>query len=197
VTITTAMIKELRERTNAGILDCKKALQATAGDQEKAIVYLREKGLAKAAKKAGRKTNEGIIEPYVHTGGRVVSLVELNCETDFVARTPEFKQLAHDLAMQVVATNPKYLTPEDIPEDVLEQEKAIYVAEYKNSGKPDHIIERIVQGRLEKYYAEVCLLKQPYIKENKQTVENLIRENIVRLGENIVLRRFVRYEVGA
>jgi len=197
LSISTDLIKELRLRTGAGVLDCKKALEATGGNTEQAVVYLREKGLAKAAKKAGRRTNEGIVEPYVHAGGRVASLVELNCETDFVARTPEFRQLAHDLAMQVVAANPQYLAPEDVPEEVLNQEKAIYLAEYQDSGKPEHIIEQIVEGRLQKYYAEVCLLKQPFIKENKQTVEELIYESIAKLGENIVLSRFVRYEIGA
>jgi len=196
LTITTEMIKELRKRTGAGILDCKKALEATSGDAEKAIVYLREKGLAKAAKKAGRQTNEGIIEPYVHTGGRVASLVELNCETDFVARTPEFKQLAHDLAMQVVAANPQYLNTDDVPQDVLDQESAIYMAEYRDSGKPEHILEKIVEGRLQKYYAEVCLLKQPFVKENTLTIEQLIQGAIAKLGENITLHRFVRYELG-
>ena len=196
MTVTTEMIKELRQRTGAGILDCKKALEATNGDAEKAIVHLREKGLAKAAKKAGRQTNEGIVEPYVHPGGRVGSLVELNCETDFVARTPEFKQLAHDLAMQIVAASPQYLKPEDVPQDVLDQEKAIYVAEYQDSGKPEHVLEKIAEGRLQKYYAEVCLLKQPFIKENKQTIEQLIQEAISKLGENIIIRRFARYELG-
>jgi len=194
--ITTEMIKELRQRTGAGVLDCKKALEATNGDAEKAIVYLREKGLAKAAKKAGRQTNEGIIEPYVHAGGRVASLVELNCETDFVARTTEFKQLAHDLAMQVVAANPQYLRPDDVPQDILDQERAIYMAEYQDSGKPEHVLEKIVEGRLQKYYAEVCLLKQPFIKENKLTIEQLVQGAIAKLGENITLRRFVRYELG-
>lgn len=195
--ITTEMVKELRQRTGAGILDCKNALEATGGDADKAVVYLREKGLAKAAKKHGRETNEGIIEPYVHAGGRVASLVELNCETDFVARTEEFHKLAHDIAMQVVATSPQYRVPEDIPEEVLAQEKAIYVAEFQDSGKPEHIIDRIVEGRLKKYYSDVCLLKQPFIRDSDKTVEELIQEHIAKLGENITVRRFVRFEIGA
>lgn len=194
--IATELIKELRQRTGAGVLDCKNALEATTGDIEKAVVYLREKGLAKAAKKSGRTTNEGLIEPYIHTGGRIAALVELNCETDFVARTEEFRALAHNIAMQVVASNPQYPAPEDVPTEVIDQEKAVYAAEFRDSGKPEHIIDRIIEGRLKKFFSEVCLFEQPFIRDGEKTVGELIQEHIAILGENIKLRRFVRYELG-
>jgi elongation factor Ts len=196
VEITTSMVKELREATGAGVLDCKKALEASGGDIEKARTYLREKGLAAAAKKADRETEEGLIEAYVHTGGRVGALIELNCETDFVARTEEFKALAHDLAMQIVAAKPLYLAPEDIPPEVLEEETNNYRAQARDAGKPDHIIERIVEGKLQKYYQEVCLMKQPFIKNDDLTVQDIITRMIAKLGENIVVRRFARFELG-
>ena len=194
--ITTSMIKELREATAAGILDCKKALEASGGDLEKAKAYLREKGLAAAVKKADRAAEEGLIEAYVHTGSRVGALIELNCETDFVARTEAFEALAHDLAMQIVATKPLYLTPEDIPLDVLEKEKDIYRVQAGDTGKPEDIIERIVEGKLQKYYQEVCLMKQPFIKDDELTVQDVLTETIAKLGENIVVRRFARFELG-
>ena len=194
--ITTSMIKELREATAAGVLDCKKALEASGGDLEKAKTYLREKGLAAVAKKADRAAEEGLIEAYIHTGSRAGALVELNCETDFVARTEAFKELAHDLAMQIVATKPLYLTPEDIPPDALEKEKAIYQTQARDMGKPERIIERIVEGKLQKYYQEVCLMKQPFIKDDELTVQDVLTETIAKLGENIVVRRFVRFELG-
>ncbi|MBC7223311.1 MAG: translation elongation factor Ts [Anaerolineae bacterium] len=194
--ITAAMVKELREKTGAGVLDCKNALAEAGGDIERAVEILREKGLADAAKRMGREANEGIIGSYVHAGSRVAALVELNCETDFVARTEEFQALAHDLAMQVVAARPLYLTPEDIPEEVLEREREIYRAQVADSGKPEHVIERIVQGKLEKFLDEVCLMRQPFIKDDSMTVEELIRQAIARLGENIVVRRFARLAVG-
>ena len=194
--ITTSMIKELREATAAGILDCKKALEASGGDLEKAKAYLREKGLAAAVKKADRAAEEGLIEAYVHTGSRVGALIELNCETDFVARTEAFEALAHDLAMQIVATKPLYLTPEDIPLDVLEKEKDIYRVQAGDTGKPEGIIERIVEGKLQKYYQEVCLMKQPFIKDDELTVQDVLTETIAKLGENIVVRRFARFELG-
>jgi elongation factor Ts len=196
VEITTSMVKELREATGAGVLDCKKALETSGGDIEKARTYLREKGLAAAAKKADRETEEGLIEAYVHTGGRVGALIELNCETDFVARTEEFKALAHDLAMQIVAAKPLYLAPEDIPPEVLEEETNNYRAQARDAGKPDHIIERIVEGKLQKYYQEVCLMKQPFIKNDDLTVQDIITRMIAKLGENIVVRRFARFELG-
>jgi len=194
--ITTDMIKELRARTGAGVLDCRNALQETNGDFDKAVELLRQKGLAVAAKKAGREAREGTIASYVHTGARVAALVEVNCETDFVARTPEFQQLAKDLAMQVVATRPLYVRPEDIPPEVIEREKESYRAQLADSGKPEHIIDRIIAGKLEKFYDEVCLLRQPFIKNEEITVQDLITDAIARLGENIVVRRFVRYELG-
>ena len=194
--ITTSMIKDLREATAAGVLDCKKALEASGGDLEKAKVYLREKGLAAAAKKATRAAEEGLIEAYIHTGGRVGALIELNCETDFVARTEAFEELAHDLALQVVAARPLYLAPEDIPPDVLEEEKNVYRVQARETGKPERIIERIVEGKLQKYYQEVCLMKQPFIKDDDLTVQDVLTEIIAKLGENIVVRRFVRFELG-
>lgn len=194
--ITTSMVKELREATGAGVLDCKKALEASAGDLEKAKAYLREKGLAAAAKKAGRVAKEGLIEAYVHTGGRVGALIELDCETDFVARTEEFKALAHDLAMQVVAAKPLYLAPEDIPPDVLEEEKNVYRAQARDAGKPEHIVERIVEGKLQKHFQEVCLMRQPFIKDDDLTVQDILTRTIAKLGENIVMRRFARFELG-
>lgn len=194
--ISAQMVKELRQTTGSGILDCKKALEHSDGDLDKAIEYLREKGLAKAASKAGRATKEGLIEAYVHAGSRVASLVELNCESDFVARTEEFKELAHNLAMQVVASRPQYVTPEDIPEEVLEQEKSIYRAQMAEEGKPPHIIDKIVEGKLNKFYEEVCLVNQPFIKDDDKTVEQLVLEMIAKLGENIVIKRFVRFELG-
>ncbi len=194
--ITANMVKELRAATGAGVLDCRNALQQTGGDFEKAIELLREKGLAAAAKKAGREAREGVIASYVHMGGRIAALVEVNCETDFVARTPEFQQLAKDLAMQVVAASPQYLSPEDVPEEVIEREKSVYRAQALDSGKPEHVIDRIVEGKLEKFYEETCLLRQPFIKDDSITVQDLIVQAIAKLGENIVVRRFVRYELG-
>jgi len=194
--ITTEMVKELRQATGAGVLDCKKALEAAGGDMKKAVAVLREKGLAAAAKKAGRATKEGLIEAYIHAGGRIGALIELNCETDFVARTEEFRQLAHDLAMQVVAAKPLYLSPEDVPAEVLEAEKAIYRAQAEKEGKPAHVIDRIVEGKLEKFYQEVCLLKQPFIKDDDLTVQDLLTQMVAKVGENIVVRRFARFELG-
>ena len=194
--ITASMVKELRESTGAGVLDCKKALETSGGDIEKAKAYLREKGLAAAAKKADREVKEGLIEAYVHAGGRVGALVELGCETDFVARTEGFKELAHDLAMQVVASKPLYLTPDDIPPEVLEKEENIYRAQARDLGKPEHVVNRIVQGKLQKYFDEVCLMRQPFIKDNDMTVQDIITRMIAKVGENIVVRRFARFELG-
>ena len=194
--ITTSMIKELREATGVGVLDCKKALEASGGDLDKAKATLQEKGLATAAKKAGREVKEGLIEAYVHAGSRIGALIELNCETDFVARTEDFKELAHDLAMQVVAVKPLYLTPEDIPPDVLEEEKKIYRTQAKDMGKPEHIMERIVEGKLQKYYQEVCFMRQPFIKDDDLTVQDVLTQTIAKMGENIVVGRFARFELG-
>jgi elongation factor Ts len=196
VAITTQMVKELREKTGAGVLDCKQALEATDGDLERAATYLREKGMAAAKKRASREAKEGLIGSYIHAGSKVAGLVEANCETDFVAATDEFQELAHDLAMQVVAGKPTYLAREDVPAEVLEEEKVVFRAQMRDSGKPDHILDRIVDGKLEKFYEEVCLLDQPFIKEPSITVGELVQQTNARLGENIVVRRFVRFEVG-
>ena len=194
--ITSEMIKELRQTTGAGMLDCKKALQAANGDFDKAVEYLREKGLAAAAKRSARAANDGIIGIYVHHGSRVAAMVELNCETDFVARTQEFQDLAHDLAMQVTATRPQYLSRKDVPPEVIEAEKQIYRAQMADQNKPEHILERITEGKMTKFYEETCLLEQPFIKDDDLIIEDLINNAIAKIGENIVLRRFVRYEIG-
>lgn len=190
------MVKALRERTGAGVLDCKRALEETGGDLEEATRLLRQRGLAIATKKAGRLAREGLVEAYIHAGGRLGALVEINCETDFVARTEEFQRLAHDLAMQVVASNPHYLRPEDIPPEVIEEKKRLFLSELEGQNKPEHLWERIVEGKLERYYDQVCLLRQPFIKDEGLTVKEVIIEGIAKLGENIVLRRFARYELG-
>lgn len=193
---TSEMVKELRQATAAGVLDCKKALDASDGDFDKAVEYLREKGLAAAAKRAGRAASDGIIGVYVHHGSRVAAMVELNCETDFVARTEEFQTLAHDLAMQVTATQPQFLTREDVPPKVIETEKRTYREEMADQNKPEHILDRIVEGKLKKFYQEACLLEQPFIKDDDLTVDDLIKNAIAKIGENIVLRRFVLYQIG-
>lgn len=194
--ISAALVKELRETTGAGILDCKQALQQADGDLDKAADILRKQGLAEAKKHLGREAREGLIEAYVHTGSRIGALVELNCETDFVARTPDFGQLAHDLAMQVVGYRPRYLSREDVPEEVLEEQRAIYRAQAEREGKPPRVIERIVEGRLDKFYEEVCLLEQPFIRDDDVKVGDVIAQKIAIIGENIVLRRFARFELG-
>lgn len=189
-------IKELRERTQAGFMDCKKALQETNGDIEKAITYLREKGLAAAAKKAGRVATEGIVDSYIHMGGRIGVLIEVNCETDFVAKTDAFRSLVKDLAMQVAASRPQYVSREEIPAKVLEQERAIYAAAARNEGKPEQVINKIVDGRMEKFYKDVCLLEQPFVKDPDRSIKDIITEAIATMGENITVRRFVRFERG-
>lgn len=187
-------IKELRERTGVGILECKTALSEAKGDSEKAVEILRKRGIAKAVKKADREAKEGIITAYIHPGGRIGVLVQLNCETDFVARTAEFQSLAKDLAMQVAASDPAYLSPEDIPEEVLAKEKEIWRTEV--GPKPEQVIEKIVQGKLKKFYAQVCLLYQPFIKDDKITVDEYIKSGIAKLGENIFVKKFTRYALG-
>ena len=194
--ITPQMVKELREKTGAGIMDCKKALQECQGDLEKAVESLRKKGLATAAKKASRATNEGLIHSYIHMGGKIGVLIEVNCETDFVARTEEFKELVHNLAMQVAASSPLYVSKEDVPEDALEKERRLYREQALEQGKPEKVIDRIVEGKLNKFYQEVCLLEQPFIREPEKTVSQLITEHIARLGENIRVKRFVRFQLG-
>jgi translation elongation factor Ts len=194
--ITAALVKKLRERTGAGMMDCKKALSATDGDLEKAIDFLREKGLAAAAKKAGRVAAEGLVEAYIHGGGRIGVLVEVNCETDFVAKTDAFKELVKDIAMHIAATNPSYLKREEVPTAELEHEQAVLAEQARNEGKPEKIIEKMVAGRIEKYYKEVCLMEQPFVKDPDKTISDLITESIAKIGENISIRRFTRYQLG-
>ncbi len=194
--ITTQMVKELRQATGAGVLDCRKALEATDGDFDKAVTILREKGLAAAAKKASREAKEGLVGHYVHPGAKMAAIVEVNCETDFVARTPEFQALVKDLAMQIVAARPRWLTPEDVPAEVIEQEKAIYRKQLAEEGKPEHIMDRIIEGKLKKFYDENCLLEQAFIKDPDVKIKDMITNAVARLGENIRIRRFARFEVG-
>ena len=194
--ITAALVKELRERTGAGMMDCKKALAATEGEMDKAIDFLREKGLAAAAKKAGRIAAEGLVESYIHGGGRIGVLVEVNCETDFVAKTDAFKSLVKDIAMHIAAANPSYLRREEVPAAELEHEKMVLSEQARNEGKPEKIIEKMVTGRIEKYYKEVCLLEQPFVKDPDKTISDLITESIAKIGENIAIRRFTRYQLG-
>ncbi|GIK74901.1 MAG: elongation factor Ts [Chloroflexota bacterium] len=195
--ITAEMVKLLREATNAGVLDCKKALTETNGDFDAAVEILRKKGLATAAKKANRDANEGLIGSYVHPGSKVASIVEVNCETDFVARTDEFQQLARDLAMHVTAARPLWVAREDVPADVIAKEREVYTEQMANSGKPAQVIERIVDGKLEKWFSEVCLLEQPFIKDPDINIKDLLTNRIASLGENIKVRRFSRFEIGA
>ena len=194
--ITTQQIKELREATGVGILDCRKALEQAGGDFDKAVDYLREKGLAKAAKRADRDASEGVIELYSHGNGRVGVMVEVNCETDFVARSEGFRKFAHEVALQVAAAAPHYVRKEDVTEDVLEHERQIARARALEEGKPAAVVEKIVDGRIEKFYDEVCLLRQPYIRDEQLTIEKLLHEQIAALGENVVIRRFERWELG-
>ena len=194
--IPVCLIQELRQRSGAGILDCKRALGETQGDIEKAAEILRRQGLVTAAKKADRIAREGVIEAYVHPGERMGALVDLNCETDFVARTKEFRQLAHDIAMQVVASRPLYIRPEDIPTEVVEGEKENFRAQAREENKPPQIIDTIIKGRLDKYFDQVCLLRQPFIRDEDRTVQDIVNGYIARLGENIVVKRLARFELG-
>ncbi|HNT25140.1 MAG TPA: translation elongation factor Ts [Anaerolineales bacterium] len=194
--ITIEQIKELREATGVGILDCRKALEQSNGDYQKAVDYLREKGLAKAAKRADREASEGVVELYSHGNGRVGVMVEVNCETDFVGRSEGFRKFAHEVALQIAAASPRYVRKEDVTEDVLERERQIARARALEEGKPASVVDRIVEGRIEKFYDEACLLRQPYIRDEQVTIEKLLHEQIAALGENIVIRRFVRWELG-
>jgi len=196
VNVTAAMVKELREKTGAGMMDCKKALIEKNGDMDAAVDYLREKGLAAAAKKAGRIAAEGVVESYIHMGGRIGVLVEVNCETDFVAKTDEFRELARDIAMHIAASKPEYVSREEIPEEVLEHERGIYRTIAENEGKPAHIIDKIVEGRIDRYVKEVCLLEQPFVKDPDITVNDLLNQKVAKIGEKISVRRFARYERG-
>ena len=194
--ITAAMVKDLRQATGAGVLDCRSALESSDGDFDGAVAILREKGLAAAAKKAGRQASDGRIEAYVHPGSRIAVLLELNCETDFVARTDDFTGLAHDLALHIAFAAPGYLSREEVPEEVIERERAAYRAQALEEGKPERIVDRIVDGRLKKFYQDVCLLEQPFVRDEDKSIQELITDAVARLGENIILRRFVRYQLG-
>lgn len=194
--VTAQMVKELRERTGAGMLDCKKALAETNGDMEKAVDFLREKGLAAAAKKAGRVAAEGVVEAYIHGGGRIGVMVEINCETDFVAKTEGFRGLARDVAMQIAAANPQYVRREEVPAEAVEREMEVLRAQALNEGKPANIVEKMIVGRLDKFYKEICLMEQGFIKDPDKTITQLINENIAKIGENIHIRRFTRYQLG-
>ncbi|CAM4242881.1 translation elongation factor Ts [Paenibacillus tarimensis] len=194
--VNASAVKELREKTGAGMLDCKKALEEAGGDLQKASEILREKGLAAAANKAGRAATEGVVESYIHAGGRIGVLVEVNCETDFVAKTDQFRDFVRDIAMQIAAANPKYVRREEVPQEDLEKEKEILKAQALNEGKPANIVEKMVEGRMGKFYEEFCLMEQPFIKDPDKTVSALLNEKISTIGENISIRRFVRYELG-
>jgi elongation factor Ts len=194
--VNASVVKELREKTGAGIMDCKKALAESGGNAEKAVEYLRKKGLAAAAKMATRDASDGAVGAYVHPGGKIGVLVELNCQTDFVARTTEFQTLLKDIAMQIAAANPRFVRPEDVSPEEVEKERQIYGRQAVESGKPEKIVDQIVDGKMERFYSEVCLLEQPFIKNPDRKVSDILNEAIARLGENIQVRRFARYHLG-
>ena len=194
--ISAGLVKELREKTGAGMMDCKKALMETSGDFEKAVEYLRKKGIASAAKKAGRMTKEGAVTSYIHGEGKVGVLLEVNCETDFVARTEQFRHLVKDLAMHIAAANPQWVRPEEIPADIIAKEKEIAVAQMQASGKPAAVLEKIAEGKIKKFYEDNCLLHQVFVKDPNKTIEQLLKEAIATLGENISVRRFARFVLG-
>lgn len=194
--ISAGAVKELRESTGAGIMDCKKALAASGGDMEKALTYLREKGLAAAQKKAARVASDGLVTAYIHSGGKVGVIVEVNCETDFVAKTDGFSALSKDIAMHIAAMSPQYVRRAEVPADVIEKEKEIFRVQAKESGKPDNVIVKMIDGKIEKFYKEVCLLEQPFAKNPDVTIEKLVMDAVAKLGENITVRRFTRFKVG-
>ena len=194
--VTAQAVKELREKTGAGMMDCKKALTETDGDISKAINYLREKGISKAAKRAGRATSEGVIYSYIHPGDKLGVMVEINCETDFVARNDDFRTFAKDIAMQIAAANPVEIKREDISADIIEQEKQIYRQQALNEGKPEKILDKIIEGKLEKYFAEACLLEQTFVKDNDRTIKDILTDIISKVGENITIKRFARFMLG-
>lgn len=194
--IDAKIVKALREKTGAGMMDCKKALQEAEGNEEKAVDILREKGLSAAAKRADRAANQGIIDSYIHLGGKIGVLVEVNCETDFVARNDEFREFVRNICLQVAATNPTYLHKDQVPENILEKESQIIRAQALNDGKPEKVIEKIVEGRLEKYFSENCLMNQTFVKDEDLTIEELLTNLIAKIGENIIIRRFSRFEIG-
>jgi elongation factor Ts len=194
--ITASMVRELRERTGAGMMDCKSALAEASGNMETAIDVLRTKGIAKAAKKAGRTTGEGVVSSYIHAGGKVGVLLEVNCETDFVARTEDFLSLVKDIAMHIAAADPKFVRREEVTADVLERERAIYKEQALQSGKPANVVDKIVEGKVEKFYGESVLLEQPFVKDPDKTINELVAERVAKVGENIQVRRFARFKVG-
>ena len=196
VQISAAMVKELREATGSGIMDCKRVLAEAEGDTEKAIVLLRKKGFAKAAKRAGRSTSEGLIYSYIHTGAKLGVLIEVNCESDFVAKTENFQLFVKNIAMHVAAANPAGLNPEDIDTAVVEKEREIFRAQMLEQGKPENIIDKIVEGKVEKFYKDICLMSQPYVKDPQKTITDLLKETIGSMGENIQIKRFVRFQIG-
>jgi len=196
ITVTAGMVKELREKTGAGIMDCKEALKASSGDVEEAIEYLRKKGRIKAARKGGRTTSEGLVGSYIHAGGKIGVLVEICCETDFVAKNPEFAQLVKDVAMQIAAANPDYIDTADVPQEVVEKEKSLYREEALESGKPEKVVDKIVEGKMNKFCQEHCLMQQPFIKEEDVTIKDVLAERIAGFGENITIKRFARFRVG-
>jgi elongation factor Ts len=191
-----ALVKELRERTGAGVVDCQKALTESGGDVEKAITFLREKGLAAAAKRAGRSAAQGVVGSYIHGGGKIGVLLEVNCETDFVARTEEFQKLVKDIAMQIAATNPRYVRRDEVSDEERAREREIYRVQTEQSGKPAAVFDRIVDGKLEKFFSDICLIEQPFIREPGKTIEQLLKEVVARTGENVVIRRFARFQIG-
>jgi len=194
--ITSQMVKDLRDKTGAGMMDCKKALSENVGDMEKAIDFLRQKGLAVAAKRAGRATSEGVIEAYIHAGGKLGVMVELNCETDFVAKTDAFREFARDVAMHVAAANPVSLSRDDVPADIVERERQIYVQQALDSGKPANIVEKMVVGKIDRYLSEICLLEQQFVKNPEKSIQDMLTELIGKMGENVSIRRFARFQVG-
>jgi len=197
VNITSQMVKELRDKTNAGMMDCKKALTETAGDMEKAIDLLRQKGLAVARKRADRATSQGVVESYIHAGAKLGVLVEVGCETDFVAKTDDFVAFARDVAMHIAASNPVAVTREEVPAELIEREREIYKAQALESGKPENIVDKIVSGKIDKFMAEICLMEQKFVKNPDLTIQDLLNELIAKMGENISIKRFVRFQIGA
>jgi elongation factor Ts len=195
-TISAELVKQLREKTGAGIMDCKKALAENTGDMEKAVDYLRKKGLATAAKRAGRAMSEGTIQSYIHMGGKLGVMVEVGCETDFVAKNEDFQDFARNIAMHIAATNPLGIRPEEIPQEIIDKEMEIYMAQAKETGKPENILEKIAQGKLQKFIKENCLMDQPYVRNPDMTVADLLNELIAKIGENITVKRFTRFQVG-
>lgn len=194
--ITSAMVKELRERTNVGMMDCKKALQDTSGDMEKAVDLLRQKGLAKAMKRAGREASDGLVHAYIHGGGKIGVMVEVNCETDFAAKSEDFGEFVRNVALQIAAANPLGITPEDIPQEVIERERAIFLAQAAESGKPQNVLEKMVDGKLRKFYEENVLMQQKFIKDPDKSMQDCLNELISKVGEKIEVRRFCRYQLG-